>query len=80
MNVIVSFQDWSLKTPADNMKEVYLNRHIEGESFRVSVKDKNAVEIIHFKADAKIYANEFEHSTVYESKNDDVPRIYFRVS
>lgn len=72
-----TFRQCSIITSEDNLMEAYVNRHIEGESFRVIVKDNSKVTFTQYSLSAKMFTIEFEHSTIYEGENKDFPIISF---
>lgn len=76
--MLIVFTNWSLRTPTENVQEIYINHHKEGKSFRVVVLDDNNVDLKFYKADAKVTRLVLSGRTIYEGENMDVehPRIY----
>jgi hypothetical protein len=72
------FTNWSMKTPNDNVLEIYINHHIKGKSFRIVVKDDTLVDLSFYKSDAEVIKINLENRTIYEGENNDVnyPHLY----
>ena len=78
MKAIIIFTHYSLSTPTDNLVECYVNKHIDGLSYRVVVKDASLVDINYYKADAVLDSFVIGQKTIFEGASGDIPHINFR--